>query len=169
MNSEKIISELAANRQVFSGLLSGIGKEMHEWRSNPESWNLQEIVCHLYDEEREDFRARTKHVLETPGLPLSPIDPVGWVQSRNYMQQDYGQMLEKFLEERSASVSWLRSLTDPAWHNAHIHPKFGPMPAKMFLANWLAHDHLHIRQIARLKFEYLKSTSGETLQYAGAW
>jgi hypothetical protein len=39
----------------------------------------------------------------------------------------------------------------------------------MFLHNWLAHDYLHIRQIIRIKYDYLKKTSGEILLYAGEW
>lgn len=43
------------------------------------------------------------------------------------------------------------------------------MGAKMLLANWLAHDHLHLRQIVRLKYERLKALGGEPLAYAGEW
>lgn len=130
---------------------------------------MLEIVCHLYDEEREDFRARTRHVLDTPLEALTPIDPVGWVVERQYMQQEYAAMLGKFLEERQQSVTWLQSLQSPSWDNAYIHPKFGPLTAKMFLTNWLAHDYLHIRQIDRLKHQYLEHISGEKLDYAGGW
>ena len=85
------------------------------------------------------------------------------------MGQDYSKKLNEFLEERDQSVNWLRSLVNPKWDNAYEHPKFGKMTAKMFLANWLAHDYLHIRQILNVKFEYLKKDSGETLIYAGGW
>jgi uncharacterized protein YutE (UPF0331/DUF86 family) len=43
------------------------------------------------------------------------------------------------------------------------------LSAKMIFKNWLAHDYLHIRQIIRLKFEYLKGFTGENLSYAGDW
>jgi hypothetical protein len=43
------------------------------------------------------------------------------------------------------------------------------MSARLFLHNWLAHDYLHIRQINRLKFAYLKAHSDISLDYAGAW
>ena len=169
MDYLKIFGELARNEQVFSHLLKGVDKEQYHWKSHPDKWCLLEIVCHLYDEEREDFRARLKHVLETPNEPLPSIDPVAWVKDRKYLQQDYEDRLKSFLEERTMSVAWLKSLTDPAWYNAYRHPKFGAMTAKMFLTNWLAHDYLHIRQITRLKFEYLQQISAETLGYAGTW
>ena len=39
----------------------------------------------------------------------------------------------------------------------------------MMLTNWLAHDYLHIRQIIKLKFDFLKDQSDEHLSYAGEW
>jgi hypothetical protein len=128
-----------------------------------------EIVCHLYDEEREDFRARLKYVLEVPTEPFPPINPTGWVTERAYLKQDYAETLNNFLKERQQSVEWLQTLTSPKWDNAYDHPKFGSMSAKMFLSNWLAHDYLHVRQIIKLKFDYLKKLTGETLIYAGEW
>lgn len=169
MNYEKIILELDRNKNIFKELLTKIREEQHLWKPKPEKWCLLEIVCHLYDEEREDFRTRVKHVLETPDLPLPPIDPPGWVQERKYIQQNYTDTLSKFLQEREQSVKWLQTLTNPQWDNFYVHPKFGQMTAKMFLCNWLAHDYLHIRQILKLKFDYLKYLTDEKLTYAGVW
>lgn len=169
MNYAIIINELSKNSNVFKELLSDLTGEIYLWKPNPEKWCLLEIVCHFYDIEREDFRARTKLVLETPAEPLSPIDPPGWVESRNYMQQNYYDRLNDFLTERERSVEWLQNLSHPDWANAYTHPKFGKMTAKMFLSNWLAHDYLHIRQITRLKYDYLEQLTHEDLSYAGSW
>jgi hypothetical protein len=169
MNYSSVISELQRNRQVFFDLLSGQTKEEYLWKPQPEKWCTLEIVCHLYDEEREDFRARLKQVLETPELPFPSIDPQGWVQSRKYLEQDFETMLKKFCEERNESVAWLKSLASPAWKNAYHHPKFGPLSGNLFLSNWLEHDYLHLRQILTVKHLYLQNHSGETLTYAGNW
>ncbi len=169
MNYTKIINGLSENRTVFKELLSGLTEEIYLWKPNAEKWCLLEIVCHLYDEEREDFRTRTRHLLETPTEPLPPIDPQGWVEMRNYIQQNYPDKLNDFLTEREQSVKWLQSLSNPQWDNAYEHPKFGKMTAKMFLSNWLAHDYLHIRQITKLKYDFLKQMTNEDLNYAGNW
>lgn len=139
------------------------------WKPAPDKWCLLEVVCHLADEEREDFRARVRHVLTTPGEALPPIDPQGWVQERKYISRAYNDMVEIFLEERKASVAWLQSLNQPNWANAYQHPKFGPLTAELFLANWLAHDYLHIRQILGLKHGLLRLRSTQDLSYAGEW
>jgi len=169
MNERQIIKELIRNRQVFEALLSGTTDEALMWKPALNKWSLLEIVCHLFDEEREDFRARVKHCLETPTLPLHPIDPVGWVTSRNYIEQDFDDKLASFLREREVSIAWLTSLQNPSWENSHDDPKLGKMSASKFLSNWLAHDHIHIRQINRVKYEYLNEFTEESLNYAGDW
>ncbi|MDD5362067.1 MAG: DinB family protein [Ignavibacteria bacterium] len=169
MKTELLINELKKNKTVFSGLLSDIPEELITWRQSPDKWCLLEIVCHLYDEEREDFRSRVKNTLENPETLNNTIDPQGWVTSREYMEKDYGTMLKMFLEERDNSIEWLLGLKDPKWTNELNHPKRGPISAKKFFVNWLAHDYLHIRQILKLKYDYLKFSTGETLDYAGDW
>ena len=169
MDYDQIIKGLLANKEVFHQLLAGLKDDVILWKPQPEKWCLLEIVCHLYDEEREDFRVRTRQVLETPALKLPAIDPQGWVEGRKYMQQNYQVRLNEFLEEIKRSVKWLQSVSEPKWDNAYEHPKFGKMTASMFLSNWLAHDYLHIRQIVKLKFEHLQHMTGEDLSYAGGW
>ncbi len=128
-----------------------------------------EIVCHLLDEECEDFRARLKSTLENPEKEFNFIDPVGWVSSRKYIEKDFNTELTEFLNERENSINFLQQLKEPKWDNFYDHPKFGNMSAKLFFTNWLAHDYLHIRQIIELKFEYLSATTDEKLNYAGNW
>ena len=169
MDIPQIINELARNRSVFEALLRKTSPQAATWKPAPDKWSLLEVVCHLYDEEREDFRARVRHCIENPALPLPPIDPVGWVTSRNYIEQDYDEKLVSFLEERDSSIKWLRSLENPSWENIHVHPKLGEMSANKFLSNWLAHDHIHIRQINRIKYEFLNVKTEDSLNYAGNW
>ena len=151
MNHTFIIGKLEANSETFKTLFSFLGKEEYLWKPNPGKWCLLEVACHLYDEEREDFRARLNHTLESPNEKLPSIDPAGWVESRKYREQNFEIKVNNFLEERKNSVKWLNSLKKPKWENVYHHPKFGEFSAEMFLVNWLAHDYLHIRQINRDK------------------
>ncbi len=164
-----IIQGLTDNHGVFEKLLKRVPKEAYLWRPPGGSWSLLEVVCHLYDEEREDFRARTRLALHPGQGPLRPINPQAWVTERGYYSQDYPRMLENFLKEREQSALWLNALERPDWSLAFLHPELGPMTAHRLLANWLAHDYHHIRQINRIKYGYLKELGGEDLSYAGNW
>jgi len=166
---QHIFTELQKNKSVFLNLLNSTPEAAYTWKQAPEKWCLLEIICHLYDEEREDFRVRLGLVLETPEVKPPPIDPVKWVTERKYMEQNFEEKLHGFLEERDKSIQWLQSLEHPQWGNAYQHPQYGPFSAKSYLTNWLAHDCLHIRQITRLKYDYLQHISGESVHYAGEW
>lgn len=163
------IQSFSNNKRIFESLLSKLSSKEILWKPSPEKWCPLEIICHLFDEEVEDFRTRVHHVLETPDHTPPPVNPVQWVTERDYLNQDFHQKLNAFLLERENSILWLKSLKQPSWDNAYLHPKLGPMTAKYFLVNWLAHDQLHIKQILRLKYDYLRTVSGENLEYAGQW
>ncbi|MEM9681416.1 MAG: DinB family protein [Bacteroidota bacterium] len=167
MTVEDIISRLEHNKAIFESLLSHVSKDQISWRPQPEKWSLLEIVCHIYDEEREDFRARVKNTLSQ--TKIVPIDPEDWVTSRRYSEHDYDEKLQAFLQEREQSVTWLRQLENPDWERYHDHNTFGRMTARLFLVNWLAHDYLHIRQINRYHYLYLQHNTQISLQYAGRW
>jgi len=160
---------LTQNQKSFASLFEGIPLEEITWRPKPEKWCLLEIVCHLYDEEREDFRARIKHVFETPDKEFPKIDPQGWVTERKYMERSFEEMVSKFVNERSQSIAWLNSLSNPPWKNVYVHNKFGEMSAEMFLGNWLAHDYLHFRQITFTRYQFLKTHFDTRFDYAGDW
>lgn len=164
-----IINELDLNRAVFDSLLRNAPPEQIRWKPSPHKWSLLEVVCHLHDVEHLDFRSRISSVLENPTAPWPPINPLEWVVERMYLEQNMLVMLDKFLAERTSSVSWLRSLESPSWNNVYQHPKEGPLSARLLLHSWLAHDYFHFRQIARLKYAFLRETGGQPLDYAGPW
>ena len=169
MDTNYIINELQRNKFVIKELLQNLDDNTAKWRPSPEKWCLLEIICHLNDEECEDFRYRLNSTLENPKQEFISIDPVGWVSSRKYIERDFKTELTEFLNERDDSIDMLKQLGDPKWDNYFEHPKFGNMTAKLFFTNWLAHDYLHIRQITKLKFDYLSYTTNEKLNYAGDW
>lgn len=163
------IHSLSANRAVFADLFRGLTEAEYIWHEREGKWNLLQVVCHLYDEEREDFRARIKSVLEDHTKPFASIDPAGWVVARNYSNNNFKEKVENFLEERNNSLEWLNALVNPNWESAFIHAVRGPISGKFLLANWVAHDYLHLRQIIRIKYNYLHFITNQSLDYAGDW
>ena len=169
MDRSHLIMQLARHQDVFRALFTGLDPEEIRWKPAPEKWCALEIICHLHEEEREDFRARLRSTLETPGHPWPKIDPQAWVAEREYMEQDFGATLRKFLHERERSVEWLRGLTNAPWSNAYSHPTVGPVSCDLLLTNWVAHDLHHFRQFNNLRYGYLRSNVSVPLDYAGTW
>nr|WP_262917586.1 DinB family protein [Aestuariivivens sediminicola] len=157
------------NKNCFRGLFKDKSEEMYLYRPQENKWCLLEIACHLLDEEKEDFRARIKYIFDHPDYDMPSINPPAWVTERNYISRDFQIVVSLFLEEREKSVVWLRDRVHANWEDQINHPKLGVMSAKLFLNNWLAHDYLHMRQILRLHYAFLKDQSGLNLDYAGNW
>lgn len=169
MNEKYIINQLSKNLRTFSSMLKGIPQDLYLFKQNPEHWCILEIICHLIDEEKEDFRMRLQTVLEAPFKHPPIIDPEGWVKNRNYINQSFKEKLAEFKKERRASVTYLKALDQPKWKNYYEHPSLGPLDGHHFLRNWLAHDYLHVKQITRLKYQYLQSITSSDCRYAGNW
>ena len=116
--NEYIINQLDQNKVVFEQLLKTSGEEEYLFKPEANKWCLLEIICHLVDEEVHDFRARVRTALNEKEHPFYAIDPVGWVSSRKYMEQDYKEKIGEWIAERDASIRWLRSLQNPDWSSS---------------------------------------------------
>lgn len=170
MNHLVIIARLAENRAVFQALAAGVEEAQARWRPAPDKWSFLEVINHLHDEEREDFRRRIELTLADPQQSWPAIAPAQWVTQRGYQQRGWGESLAHFLNERERSIGWLKELTAPNWNATHHHPKLGAMSAEQLLANWLAHDFHHIRQLNALHYGYLAAEAQPlSLAYAGNW
>ena len=170
MDLEYFIGRLSTNREVFQGLVKGTSLEQSRWKPMPDKWSILEVINHLYDEEREDFRQRLNLVLANPEQDWPRIDPQDWVVSRGYNERDLEPSVSNFLAERERSLSWLRHLATPNWHNYYEHPDGSTIAAGDLLASWLAHDYLHIRQLARLHWQYVAAIADPyQTTYGGSW
>ena len=98
MNYDNIINKLEANASTFKSLLENTSDEQAHWKSSPDKWSLLEIVNHLYDEEREDYRQRIMSIFEDPKKKREPIAPAEWIREREYAKRETNASLNKFLE-----------------------------------------------------------------------
>jgi hypothetical protein len=170
MDHHALVHRLEADVVAFRALLSGVEAAQACRKPDPERWSILEVVNHLYDEEREDFRTRLDLTLHRPADPWPGIDPAGWVVARRYAERDFPSSVEAFLGERELSLQWLRGLADPAWEQIHTHPVFGALRAGDLLASWVAHDLLHLRQLIRLHYDHAMALSSPfSGGYAGDW
>ena len=169
MRLDVVRRELAQGAETITSLVVGVSPEDARVRPAPEAWSILEVVCHLHDEEREDFRPRLDLVLHRPAEAWARIDPAAWVTEREYNTRDLARMLQAFLAERERSLAWLGSLSAPDWSREYRAP-FGPITAGDLLASWAAHDLLHTRQLLELRrARLLAHTAPHRTQYAGDW
>ena len=153
MNSGSTKQHLAAQSlgrslSAITALVEAVSDEQAWVRHEPDSWSLTEIVGHLLDEEREDFRARIELLLDDPCTEWPSIDPEGWIDERDHRSRSLRELLRLFQDERQRSLSWLHGLDDPDWSLEKDHPH-GALRAGDLLLAWVAHDLAHLSQIVR--------------------
>ena len=169
MDIEHLAAQMAENAVRIRALVRGVSEQQARWKPDPASWSILEVVNHLLDEERQDFRVRLDYTLHRPGEPWLPIDPGGWVSERKYNEKDLEASLDGFLSEREASLAWLRELVAPNWEATH-ETSFGPIAAGDIFAAWVAHDLLHMRQLVELHWAYMTvELKPHRVDYAGTW
>jgi hypothetical protein len=139
--------ELARLSRVLDALLTDL--DAAGWRSRPapEEWSPVEIVCHLRDEETEDFGARVRVIVEG-GTRFAPIDPQGWAAERRYRDQPPQDALAALGTRRAASLAFLARVEPARLARALAHPRLGTLSGLDLVAAWVTHDRLHLAQLA---------------------
>lgn len=170
MDLKKYIIQMADTAEAVRSLVTGVSAEQARWKPDPQSWSILEVVNHLLDEEREDFRVRLEIILFKPDQPWPPIDPEGWVTQRDYNQRDLAESLLGYQAERQKSINWLDSLKSPHWDASIPAPWGQPISAGDMFAAWVAHDILHLRQLVELRYAWtVHSLAPYQVRYAGEW
>lgn len=169
MKFDTLYQELTHSTEMIRVLLTGISQDEAKAKPSKATWSILEVTCHLYDEEREDFREHLDFILHRQHEEWHSIAPQAWVKLRKYNEQDFGKMKAKFFRERTKSLEWLKSLKNADWNVAYK-SKFGTVRAGDLFASWVAHDNLHIRQLVELKRWYIERLSKPyKVRYAGDW
>ena len=169
MDSTALFRELERFPELLSDIVCGVTQSETLYKPHAESWSMLEVMCHLCDEEREDFRKRLDFILHRRQETWALIDPETWVVTRAYAERDFAETLQDFSEERRRSVDWLMALSSPDWDAVYQAP-FGIIRAGDILVSWVAHDNLHLRQMVELRqARLLNLVKPYDTHYAGEW
>jgi hypothetical protein len=138
--------ELARLPAAIDALLSDVEDGVWRARPAPTEWSPLEIVCHLRDEETEDFGARVRVVVDG-GAAFAPIDPERWARERDYRADDPRAAAAALKQRRRDTLAYL-ALVDPARLRCVVdQPRLGTMSGMDLVAAWVTHDRLHLAQL----------------------
>ena len=169
MKFQELYTEMTQSTGIIRALLTGVSQEDAQIKKSPKVWSILEVTCHLYDEEREDFREHLDFILHRQEEEWHPIAPQAWVTERKYNRQDFNKMKGKFFRERQKSLAWLKSLRNADWEIKYK-TQWRSMTAGDMFASWVAHDNLHARQLVELKRRLIEQKAKPyKIGYAGEW
>jgi len=170
LNLAETTRRLTANAAAIRALVETISAEQADWKPDADTWSMKEVMEHVYNEERVDFRRHLREIFSDPPLAWGAGEPREWLKIDTCLQG-----LESFLIERQFSLAWLFALETPDWDRS-LEASFGPENEKMVLRagdvllSWVEHDILHMRQMIELHHAWNEHQSPPySLQYAGGW
>lgn len=159
--------ELARFPALLDAMVAGLTRDRWRARPAPDEWAAVEIVCHLRDEEAEDFGARVRVLLEG-GARFAPIDPEGWARAGRYQEADPADALAAFRRQRAESLALLAAAAPQRLTASGESPSGSRLSGLDLLAAWVAHDGLHLRQLAgTLTREWVDRWAPLRADYAG--
>jgi len=169
MEFRTLYQELIHSTEMIRAILTGIDQEQAQVKPDAKSWSILEVICHLYDIEREDFREHLDFILHRQNEQYHVIDPQSWITERKYNEQDFAEAQEKFFAERQASLEWLKTISGSDWDTTYT-SEYGSVTAGEMLSCWIAHDNLHLRQLVELRRVRIENiTKPYPIEYAGDW
>ena len=169
MEYKALYLELVNSTEMIRALIKDISQEQAQVKPDANAWSILEVLCHLHDTEREDFREHLDFILHRQNEEWHVIDPQAWIMERKYNEQNLIEMQEKFFAERKQSLEWLNTVSHVDWSITYT-SEYGSVSASEMLSCWIAHDNLHIRQLVELRRKHIEHiTNPDDLQYAGDW
>jgi hypothetical protein len=169
MELDHFMVRLKASAPRIRAVIERVSDEQVRWKPPPDSWSILEVICHLRDEQREDFRVFLDFTRHRPGEPRPRIAPQKWVTERKHKEQELGLALQESLTARLSSLDWHQGLTSPDGEVTYEAP-WGKTRAGDIFAARAAHDILHLRPLVRLHWAYtMARVEPYKVDYAGDW
>lgn len=161
ITKENLVKELESNRDITIQLFNNVTQEQAEWKPDTERWSLLEIINHIIDIEKEDFRFNIELILNTPEADWPSFNEMEWIKSRKYNERKLNESIQNFIEERNKSIQWLKDLQNPNLFSKHLGSGLNNKIIKVgdLFSSWIGHDYFHIKHITLLKWDILRKWS----------
>jgi hypothetical protein len=162
---EIIIRQLTSNMESIRALLESVPEAQAQWKPDAETWSLREVMEHVYNEERLDFRKHLKEMFHDPPQPWED-----WSDDDLVAVESCRAALDAFISERKDSIAWLAALSSPDWNYQTPTPWRKQISAGDVLVSWVEHDFLHMRQFIEVLYAWnVQQAAPYLVEYAGDW
>ena len=163
---DKSYQILERTPSVLRILLSDLSDDWVEGNEGPETFSPYDVIGHLIQGEKTDWRDRATMILEY-GTARSFVPFDRFAQVEESKGKSLKQLLDEFEDLRKDSLNWLRllNLTETDLFKMGMHPDLGEVTLKQLLSTWVAHDLTHIAQVTRVMAKQYKEEIGPWIGY----
>ena len=148
MTLDDILEALQATPVVLARLVQGLPEETLRAGHGPQRWSIKEVVAHLRDADEvslERFERMARE--ERPFLPA--YDQEAYARERDYQNSDTARALAEFTAIRGRMVALFRGFSPADLDRPGTHEETGPITIGTLADHVVAHDLVHLGQIAR--------------------
>ena len=103
-------------------------------------------MCHLRDEEAEDFGVRVRVILAGDER-FAPIDLERWAVERRYLEADPAAAFNAFRRIRAENLALLADARVEDLARIGAQPSGGLLSGFDLVVSWVTHDRLHLHQM----------------------
>jgi len=143
---DAVLAILLSTPAALRSLVNGLDEPGWFYRSKPEDWGMNQLICHLRDTEREihQMQIRLFNEHDEPFIPRP--DTSVWASQRDYLQEEGPIALREFVEARKQTMELLLRVSTENWSQKARHAIFGPTNFLEVVAFMADHDRMHVRQ-----------------------
>lgn len=149
---EQILSLLAAGPARIAESTAGLSEAQLHAAPAPGEWSANEVLAHLRS--CADVWGNCIEMILRQNRPtIRAINPRTWIESTDYLEQDFQPSLQAFTRQRADLLAVLKPLKPKSWtRSATITGAGKPLERTgQFYAEWMAtHERPHLKQIQRI-------------------
>ena len=152
--------------RALRAMLDGLDVAWTDATEGPGTWSPRIVVGHLIHGERTDWIPRAQIILaQGKDRRFAPFDR--FAQIHDNQGRPLAELLDEFERLRRESLATLAGwhVTDAQLALEGEHPEFGAVTLRQLLATWVAHDHSHVAQIARVMAKQYRDAVGPWRAY----
>jgi len=160
-----IANSLAETPKTLSQILSLVDDDLAQWKTDENTWCINEVIGHLIWADGPAFKDRIKLMCQEDGSTLPIINVSDAAKARQDHTKTLNTILAEFEETRAESVAFVKSLNPKSLSNS-AHYKDKLWLASDFLYEWPFHDYGHIKQIMNILRAKLAPYMSDTMRQA---
>jgi hypothetical protein len=163
---ERSYEVLERTPTVLRVLLSGLDDEWVMNNEGPETFSPFDVIGHLVNGEKTDWRPRITMILEYGDTKTFALFN-RFAQYEESKGKTLEQLLDEFESLRKENMQWFRSLiiSEADLEKKGSHPVLGQVTLRNLLATWVIHDLTHIAQVTRVMGKQYKGEMGPWVEF----
>ncbi len=142
------IALLTAAPSLYRSLFAGL-PEAIVTTDLDRGWSPKRILAHMVDVEPV-FDDRLRQMVQSDRPSFAAVDPLATLEAGDLMTRTVDELLGEFQERRSATVAWLRELSEEQLERAATLDSIGEFTVGQLMHYWPSHDLAHLRGVQRM-------------------